>query len=524
LNEEQRFVLILDGFDEMKFAMAPNEFNYISSEIRKVSAVNSKLLLLGRPGSIETEDEERRLTSSRLHVQNLTLRADEAPDFASLRLSSLSEEQYLRLIRNFLALQVGANHPRSIDDIISNVESLDLGDILSRPVQAKMLAEVAADPAADISSLSRFTLYDMFIRRALRREEEKSARQLLGAADRIDFMRLLAWWLWTEKKTRTFAANEIPMDIIRRFEVSGVPLEGLRRELLIGSIIEEKNVGGHFLAEKTAGVFYFPHTSFTEFLVADYIMSANCLNIDVTKLPTALYGEVPTFLNEHPSKDAIFAVFNRMKAAQIAMSTPCMTVLLNDFTTRMHVELVSAKCTEAWDICLHYLLLHAQNVPAQARQFALDCLASPNRSTEMAAMFCLMYEDSLNRVGHGSGTARMTLHIFRKIGMGALIAAAERGSTSVHSSELNHLAEIVTGCIRIAPRDLSVSFDFAEFTTIALSFISTSCAVSDVLESMRKTYSIPGNDLLALCDDSDERALLGELLRKGGDLKVIPSL
>jgi hypothetical protein len=40
----------------------PNEFNYISSEIRKVSAANSKLLLLGRPGSIETEEEERRLT------------------------------------------------------------------------------------------------------------------------------------------------------------------------------------------------------------------------------------------------------------------------------------------------------------------------------------------------------------------------------------------------------------------------------------------------------------------------------
>ena len=52
-------------------------------------------------------------------------------------------------------------------------------------------------------------------------------------------------------------------------------MDGLRRELLISSIVEEKNVGGHFLSEKTAGVFYFPHTSFTEFLVADYIMGAH---------------------------------------------------------------------------------------------------------------------------------------------------------------------------------------------------------------------------------------------------------
>jgi NACHT domain len=525
LNREQRFVLILDGFDEMKFAMAPHEFNYISSEIRKVATANSKLLLLGRPGSIETEEEERRLTSSRLQVHNLDLRTHHAPDFYSLRLSSLTKEQYLLLIKNFLALEVDqTSHPRSIEDIISNVETLDLGDILSRPVQAKMLAEVVADPAADVSSLSRFTLYDMFIRRVLGREEEKSTRQQLGAGARINFMRLLAWWLWTEKKTRTFAANEIPIDIIQRFQVPGVPLEGLRRELLIGSIIEEKNVGGHFLSEKTAGVFYFPHTSFTEFLVADYIMSPDFLNIDAAKLPTALYGEVPTFLNEHPSRDAIFAVYNRMRAAQIAMSTPCLTVLLNDFKTRMHIELVSVKSTEPWDICLHYFLLHAQNVPAQARTFALDCLASVDRSTEMAGMFCLIYDGALNHAAHASGVARLILHIFRKIGIAALISSAERGSTTVLSNDLNHLAAIVTACTKIASRDASVSFDFAEFTTVALNFIGTSCAVSDVIESIRKTYIIPGNDLLALLNDSNERAMLGELLRKGGDLKVIPCL
>src|SRR4029077_13713645 len=104
LNRDNRFVLILDGFDEMKFAMAPHEFDYISSEIRKVAAVNSKLILLGRPGSIETEEEERRLTSSKLQVQQLLLRADDAPDFLSLRLSPFTREQYLLLIRSFLSL------------------------------------------------------------------------------------------------------------------------------------------------------------------------------------------------------------------------------------------------------------------------------------------------------------------------------------------------------------------------------------------------------------------------------------
>jgi len=524
LNKERRFVLILDGFDEMKFAMAPNEFNYISSEIRKVATVNPKLLLLGRPGSIETEEEERRLTSSKLHVQNLTVRADDAPDFSSLRLSSLTKEQYLLLIRNFLlSVAERETHPKSIDEIISDVDALNLGDILARPVQAKMLADVAADPSADISSISRFTLYDMFIRRVLRREEEKTARKQLTTAARLNFMRLLAWWLWTEKKTRTFSANEIPVDIVQRFQIPGIPLEGLRRELLIGSVLEERHVG-LFLSEKAAGVFYFPHISFTEFLVADYIMSSDFLNIDVAKLPSALYGEVPTFLSEHPAPDAIFSVFNRMKAAQIAMSTPCISVLLNDFKTRMHVELIKPKHRDPWDVCLHFFLLRAQNVAVKAKEFALECLASDDPQIEIAAMFCLMYENSMNIIGRGASAARMVFHIFHKIGIESLVTAAERGETVVRSSSLNHLAAIVTQCVKISARDMSVSFDFAEFTNVALSYFSTSCAVTDVIESMRKTYIIPGNDLLVFADQTNERTILGGLLAIGGDLKIIPSL
>jgi hypothetical protein len=77
---------------------------------------------------------------------------------------------------------------------------------------------------------------------------------------------------------------------------------------------------------------------------------------------------------------------------------------------------------------------------------------------------------------------------------------------------------------QLASRDSSVSFDFSEFTTVALSFIGTSCAVSDVIEKMRKTYIVPGNDLLSFMDDGNERAHLGELLRKGGNLEIIPCL
>ena len=60
---------ILDGFDEMKFAMAPHEFNHISAQMRKTAAINPRILLLGRPDSIETDEEKA--TADQLQALNL---------------------------------------------------------------------------------------------------------------------------------------------------------------------------------------------------------------------------------------------------------------------------------------------------------------------------------------------------------------------------------------------------------------------------------------------------------------------
>ena len=521
LNTYHRFVIILDGFDEMKFAMAPNDFNHISAQIRNMATVDSKILLLGRPDFIESEEEKSRLTSSRFH--NIPLKADSAPDFDSLRMVFLSKEEYLKLIRNFLNTAPDTTSRRKpLDQLISIVESLNLGDILSRPVQAKMLAEVAADPDVDLSAISRFILYDLFIKRILRREEEKSVRRHLGTAERLHFMRLLAWWLWTVKKTRTFASSEVPLEIIQKFNIQNVPLDGLRRELLIGSVLEEKNVG-YFLAEKNAGIFYFPHTSFTEFLVADYIMSTDFISLDVAKLPDALYGEVPTFLEEHPSKDAIFAVYKRMKAARIAMTTGCMQLLLNNFTTRMYVECIHPTRADPWDICMHYFFLHADNKSEEVRKFLLACLGTVNPATELTAMYCIMYEHALSPSSGDPAVARMVIHIFRRLGLYDLISAVERGETTARSSDLNHLADIVTNCIKLT-RGMNVIFDVSGLFAIALNFIGMSCSVRDVIERIPKTFSIPANDLLALAKDTEERSLLSDLMRHEGVIHVIPTI
>src|ERR1043165_993227 len=524
LNKSHRFVLIFDGFDEMKFAMAPNEFANISAQMRQAAAINPRLLLLGRPGSIETAEEEDRLTSSRLVIQDVPMRAADAPDFTTLRLAFLTEEEYLNLIRNFLQ-SAPDDKPtaRSLNDIITSIEKVDLGDILSRPVQAKMLAEVVAEPKFDLSKISRFNLYSMFIQKILRREEEKAARRHLGTPQRTHFMRLLAWWLWTEKKTRTFAANEVPMEIIQKFEIPGVPLEGLRRELLIGSVLEERNIG-QFLAEKDAGIFYFPHTSFTEFLVADYIMSTDFNSTDVSKVPDALYGEVPTFLAEHSSVDAIFSVYKRMKSAQIAMSMGCLSVLLNDFDTRMSIELIDLGSADPWDVCLHYFFLRADGrLPPAIRQFFTDCFGSGRPTNALAAIYCSMYEEITFPTTADPIVANTILHIFRTVGFDILLSARARGQSDARSSDANHMAHVISTSIRIS-RDRAVNLDFNEFTTASLPYMGASCAVSDIIDRMPSTLRIPENNLLAAAGDRDERAAIIDLLSKATEFKIIPTV
>jgi transcriptional regulator of met regulon len=217
-------------------------------------------------------------------------------------------------------------------------------------------------------------------------------------------------------------------------------------------------------------------------------------------------------------------VYQRIKSAGVSMPMQCMSVLLNDFVTRTHVRNADPRYAAAWDICLRYFLHKAEGLDLPARDFIFDCLRCESRSTELAAIYCVFYEEGMAELSTRSALARMLIHIFRRIGLMDLLAEATRGVTTARSKEINHLAEVITRCVRISPRDSRIIFDFAEFTSVMLSFIGMSCAVDDVVESMRKVYSIAGNDLLASIQEPDERGLLADLLRRGGTLEIIASL
>jgi hypothetical protein len=134
-----------------------------------------------------------------------------------------------------------------------------------------------------------------------------------------------------------------------------------------------------------------------------------------------------------------------------------------------------------------------------------------------------MYEDALSGPSADSAVARMVLHVLRRLGLSDLISAVERGETTARSSDLNHLAEIVTNSIRLM-RGSNVLFDFSGFSSVALNFIGTSCSVRDVIERIAKTFNIPDNNLLSLTTDTAERALISDLVRREGTIRVIPTI
>jgi hypothetical protein len=158
-----------------------------------------------------------------------------------------------------------------------------------------------------------------------------------------------------------------------------------------------------------------------------------------------------------------------------------------------------------------------------ARKFLFICLDTRIPRIELAAIYCIMYEDALSGPSADSAIARMVIHVFRRLGLSDLISAMERGETVARSSDLNHLAEIVTSSIKLM-RGSNVVFDFSGFSSVALNFIGAACSVRDVTERIAKTFSIPDNNLLALATDGAERTLILDLVRRDGSIRVIPTI
>lgn len=270
LNAKGKYVIFLDGFDEMKHAMSWPEFKRQVKNLLRLHGDRSKVVLLGRPSAFLSEIEERYVLKGEKPVGESWVRLPDWPRFHELELNGFTTEQRGEFVRSYLAalsedfteqeLKIRAEKTNEIADIHI--------DLFKKPVHSKILTDLATDARFDLdqfqSSSSRWHLYREFIHSLYNREMDKQSRQGISLEKRIDFLGEVSFWLWTEFGSKiSFSIEDIPNRLLSGFDVADEDEKNATtRELLSGSILERK----------AGDVFFFGHRSFAEYLVADRLL------------------------------------------------------------------------------------------------------------------------------------------------------------------------------------------------------------------------------------------------------------
>lgn len=265
LNQQGKFLLILDGFDEMKQGLSKDILLFNFNELNKLYTRNSKILLCGRPTVFSSEVEQTSILSGS-NDANFTHPAE----YIQLAVAPFSQGD----VFSFLETYASIKHPTDRTRILEIIEDLkeelprnpDLDALLSRPVHLPMLVTVLPGWRSSIRDLSRAKLYELFIQKTIAREMLKRKQEFqehYDAKARKRFASDLAVQMFRLGDSRSIRYSEIPDDLVRPFKHQGQTIEGAKRDLVTAC----------FLERKPPDILFFGHKSFAEYLVAEKIVS-----------------------------------------------------------------------------------------------------------------------------------------------------------------------------------------------------------------------------------------------------------
>ncbi|WP_212648738.1 NACHT domain-containing protein [Pseudomonas aeruginosa] len=301
LNKEGLFCIILDGFDEMKHTMSWDQFKYNIKQLNRLLDGNTRVLLLGRPSAFLSDSEHAMILSGIRKTNEYEVRSFEWAEYKKIELSPFTEERAYEFITKYIEYRISNNnfektmsHKNFVGERINEIKKLNLQDLILRPVQAKMLAEIACHPSNKLESYTRYGLYSCFIDMIIDRELEKESRKRITSEKRRSFIREIAWWLWNSKQTTSFAATEVPKEITAKYlDNKETHPTDLLRDLISGSILETKG----------SDRFYFPHRSYLEFLVSEHALYESWTTLNLENLSEALTQEISSFIRESKQRE-----------------------------------------------------------------------------------------------------------------------------------------------------------------------------------------------------------------------------
>jgi hypothetical protein len=259
LNEAGRFVIILDGFDEMKHGMSRSAMVHSFSQLNRLSTGASKVLLCGRPTAFENEDEQNELLGASAESP-----MEHTARYIPVNVLPTPSDRILPLAEGYASAKGMLKDPQMRMRLDKLGDELDVNprirDLLSRPVHIPMLLRVLPSLEVSLSELTRSRLYGTFVDQTIRRESEKRRHKALELKDgqRLEFAARLACEMLRRGDARSIAISAIPESLIERFRPRRYSHEVVKREL----------VAACFLEVKAPEILYFGHKSYCEYLAA----------------------------------------------------------------------------------------------------------------------------------------------------------------------------------------------------------------------------------------------------------------
>jgi len=276
LNRNGRFLVIYDGFDEMKHGLTPDKFQHVLAELMKLDEGDSRILVLGRDTAFHDEAEFRAVIDGVVMTPaGRNIPAPGRRPYRHVEIRGFTVAEAHHYVEHYLPVRASeetegpATNPAWVQSRIDELISGRFNQLLARPVHAQMLCEIAVHPDQLRPTMSVYELFDSFVHYLLLRELDKRGRDKDFPIDvRRSFNSSLAWWLWERGAVSTTRLRDIPQKLCDEAIGSlshSLSRDEMRRELIQGCLIE-----------KGAQTIYF-HRSIQEFLVAEHLIETDLL-------------------------------------------------------------------------------------------------------------------------------------------------------------------------------------------------------------------------------------------------------
>ena len=293
-NRRGRFLIILDGFDEMKHAMTFEAFEFNIAQLRSLVEPGARVLILGRPNVFRSEDEKASVLHGVEKMGEMRIEDAAVPDFEGIEVDVFNSDQLERFVTRYIRYAAETRRRNrgtpydepTIEGRIQEILDPRYRDLISRPVHARMMITIALSTDEPLEGFSRYVLYEKFFELILRRERNKLARQGIRGEDRIRFARAVAWKAWAGGESGAITAGTLRKALR---EIGAAHTDDAQfREFVIGSVLERKPPDGY----------YFAHRSFIEFLCAQYLTETAMNPVRLLEFSDHVDKEILGFIRE----------------------------------------------------------------------------------------------------------------------------------------------------------------------------------------------------------------------------------